>query len=111
MEHPAPQPALYVAPDGNDAWSGRLPRPNREGTDGPVATLSRARDLARPMRTRPGARRLIEQSRVLALLLNGLKASQDHGYLPGADLRRQGLMFWSTVHGAVRLRAMLMASR
>ena len=41
--------------------------------------------------------------RVLALLLNGLKESQDHGYLPGADLRRQGLMFWSTVHGAVSL--------
>ena len=41
--------------------------------------------------------------RVLALLLNGLRESQDHGYLPGADLRRQGLMFWSTVHGAVSL--------
>jgi hypothetical protein len=41
---------LYVAPNGNDAWSGRLPAPNRKGTDGPVATLVRARDLLRSAR-------------------------------------------------------------
>lgn len=33
---------LYVAPNGNDAWSGRLPSPNRTKTDGPFATLQRA---------------------------------------------------------------------
>lgn len=33
---------LYVAPNGNDAWSGRLPSPNRAKTDGPFATLQRA---------------------------------------------------------------------
>ncbi|MFT3973089.1 MAG: right-handed parallel beta-helix repeat-containing protein [Amaricoccus sp.] len=37
--------AIYVAPDGRDAWSGHAPAPS--GTDGPVATLERARDLAR----------------------------------------------------------------
>ena len=37
----APPPTVYVATDGNDAWSGRLPAPNREGTDGPLATLAR----------------------------------------------------------------------
>ena len=38
---------LYVAPDGSDSWSGRLAQPNPARTDGPVATLERARDLLR----------------------------------------------------------------
>ena len=33
---------LVVAPGGNDAWSGRLARPNAQGTDGPLATLPAA---------------------------------------------------------------------
>ncbi|MBM3477090.1 MAG: hypothetical protein FJX75_27800, partial [Armatimonadetes bacterium] len=44
-------PSLYVAPDGNDAWSGRLPRPNRAKTDGPFATLARARDEVRKLKS------------------------------------------------------------
>ncbi|MCC6486183.1 MAG: right-handed parallel beta-helix repeat-containing protein, partial [Candidatus Hydrogenedentes bacterium] len=38
---------LHVGPAGNDAWSGTLPEPNAAKTDGPVATLTRARDLLR----------------------------------------------------------------
>lgn len=38
---------LYVSPTGNDAWSGRLPEANAAQTDGPVATLTRARDAVR----------------------------------------------------------------
>lgn len=38
---------LYVAPDGNDAWSGSLDRPNGDGTDGPLASLAGARDAVR----------------------------------------------------------------
>ncbi len=37
-----PQGDWYVAPNGNDAWSGKLPRPNLWRSDGPFATLSRA---------------------------------------------------------------------
>lgn len=44
--------SVYVAPSGNDQWSGRTARPNRAGTDGPVASLTRARDLAREVRAR-----------------------------------------------------------
>jgi len=33
----------FVAIDGNDAWSGTLPAPNTAHTDGPFATLPRAR--------------------------------------------------------------------
>jgi hypothetical protein len=40
-------PSVYVATDGNDAWSGRLARPNRAKTDGPFATLARAREEVR----------------------------------------------------------------
>lgn len=38
---------FYVAAQGNDAWSGRLAAPNAENTDGPFATLARARDALR----------------------------------------------------------------
>ncbi|MGQ9731076.1 MAG: right-handed parallel beta-helix repeat-containing protein [Candidatus Zipacnadales bacterium] len=41
---------LYVAPTGNDAWSGRLNQPNRAGTDGPLASLQGARDAVRKLK-------------------------------------------------------------
>ena len=41
---------LYVSPDGNDAWSGRLPEPAADGGDGPVASPSAARDRLRALR-------------------------------------------------------------
>jgi len=42
---------LYVSPDGKDTWSGGLAKPNADGTDGPVATLERARDILRQKRS------------------------------------------------------------
>jgi hypothetical protein len=41
---------LYVSPHGNDAWSGSLAAPNRGATDGPFATLQRARDEVRKLK-------------------------------------------------------------
>jgi hypothetical protein len=41
---------FYVAPGGNDAWSGRRAAPNAARTDGPWATLQRARDGIRQLR-------------------------------------------------------------
>lgn len=38
---------FYVAPNGNDNWSGHLPYPNRTHTDGPFATLGRAQQAVR----------------------------------------------------------------
>ena len=47
----AAQPVtLYVAPDGNDEWSGRLAEPDPGGADGPLATLLGARDAVRRLR-------------------------------------------------------------
>jgi hypothetical protein len=33
----------FVAPGGNDRWSGKLAAPNADGSDGPLATLNAAR--------------------------------------------------------------------
>ena len=38
---------FYVATNGNDGWSGKLLEPNALKTDGPFATLGRARDAVR----------------------------------------------------------------
>jgi hypothetical protein len=38
---------VYVAPNGNDAWSGAFEAPNTDGTDGPFATIAGARDALR----------------------------------------------------------------
>ena len=38
---------FYVSPGGRDTWSGRLPSMDAAGTDGPFATLTRARDAVR----------------------------------------------------------------
>ena len=44
---------LHVAPNGNDAWSGNLQQPNAQKTDGPLATLTGARNAVRRLKT-PG---------------------------------------------------------
>ncbi len=41
---------FYVAVDGRDTWSGRLERPNRDGTDGPLASLAGARDAVQRLK-------------------------------------------------------------
>ncbi len=40
----------YIAVNGNDNWSGLLPEPNKNNTDGPFATLVKARDSVRELR-------------------------------------------------------------
>jgi parallel beta-helix repeat protein len=45
---------FYVAPNGNDSWSGKLAAPNAAATDGPFATLTRARDAVRALRSAAG---------------------------------------------------------
>ncbi|HSI33216.1 MAG: right-handed parallel beta-helix repeat-containing protein [Phycisphaerae bacterium] len=47
---PARAATLYVAPDGNDAWSGRVARPTGDRADGPLATAGGARDALRKLR-------------------------------------------------------------
>ncbi|MGO8018354.1 right-handed parallel beta-helix repeat-containing protein [Rhizobium leguminosarum] len=44
---PAARAVFYVSPDGKDTWSGHLPKANSRRTDGPFASIERARDAAR----------------------------------------------------------------
>lgn len=46
---PAKPLTLYVAPGGNDQWSGGLEKPNEEKNDGPLASLAGARDAIRKL--------------------------------------------------------------
>jgi hypothetical protein len=49
------QPVIfYVAPNGNDVWSGKLAKPSKFRRDGPFATLSKARDAIRELKLRQG---------------------------------------------------------
>ncbi len=41
---------LYVAPNGQDTWSGRLRQPNATRSDGPLASLTGARDAIRKLK-------------------------------------------------------------
>jgi len=41
---------LYVSPQGNDAWTGTLKKPNESKTDGPFATIQGARDAIRKLK-------------------------------------------------------------
>ena len=46
-----PQADFYVGPNGNDSWTGRLVAPNTSSTDGPFATLAKARDAIRQIKS------------------------------------------------------------
>jgi hypothetical protein len=48
---------VYVSPTGNDQWSGATAQPNAQGTEGPVATLERARDILRQKKPVAGEER------------------------------------------------------
>jgi len=53
-----PSPALgsfFVATNGNDQWSGALPAPKPDGTDGPFATPARALKATRDFRQQDAA--------------------------------------------------------
>lgn len=41
---------FYVAPNGNDQWTGQLAQPNSDKSDGPLASLQAARDAVRKLK-------------------------------------------------------------
>lgn len=45
----APPATYFVSPAGNDAWSGKLLKPNSRKTDGPLRTIEGARDALRKL--------------------------------------------------------------
>jgi Right handed beta helix region len=56
---PATEADFYVALDGDDRWSGKLPAPDQQKNDGPFATLERARDAVRSLKGQSSGRRSI----------------------------------------------------
>ena len=48
------QADFFVATTGSDAWSGKLPSPNADKTDGPFASIPRALDALKASSTRGG---------------------------------------------------------
>ncbi len=42
---------FYVATDGNDTWTGTISSPNPDSTDGPFATLERAKQAVRDLKS------------------------------------------------------------
>ncbi len=46
---PPPRADFFVAPDGRDAWSGRLASSDAHGVDGPFASLARAKEAVRQL--------------------------------------------------------------
>jgi hypothetical protein len=67
-----PTADFYVSPRGSDTWSGTLSEPNDPRTDGPFATLQRARDAVRES--------LKNRSGDIVVLIRGgnLPAEPDH---------------------------------
>lgn len=55
---------FYVAPGGNDSWSGTLPAANAASTDGPFASIARAQLAVRALRQS-------NPSRALTIMLRG----------------------------------------
>jgi len=42
--------ALFIAPSGNDNWSGKLAEPNKNETDGPFATFQKTQETIRELK-------------------------------------------------------------
>lgn len=57
---------FFVATDGNDSWSGTVAAPDSAGTDGPFATLVRARNAVRALKTEQG-----EQRKPITVMVRG----------------------------------------
>ena len=54
---------FFVAANGSNAWSGRFAQANPAGTDGPFATLPRARDAVRELKKRSSKKDLVVRIR------------------------------------------------
>lgn len=87
---------FYVAADGDDSWSGRSPVADPHSTDGPFATLARARDAVRELRRNSpdrdvvvlirGGRYRLEETVVFSLADSGQgDASVTYAAYPGEE--------------------------
>ena len=80
---------FYVATHGNDAWSGRLPSPNAGMTDGPFASLERARNAIRAKKSAAGGMSVVIRGGVYARSAT-LTLGKDDSGAPGAPIVYRG---------------------
>ncbi len=82
---------LYVSTEGDDSWSGRLPEPNADRTDGPFATLKRARDEIRRLKSEGKLEGFAEKSarQLYEAIQNSKKARLDR-FLYALGIRHVG---------------------
>jgi len=86
-----PSADIYIAPNGNDTWSGALPKP-KDG-DGPVATIARAQELVR-------ARRLSQAGPITVLLRGGTyRISEPLTFGPADSGSRAAPITWAAYPG------------
>ena len=86
---------IHVAADGNDAWAGRLERPDMDVGDGPVATIGRAVELA--------AQLPAETSRVEIVIQPGEYSLESPVAIAGTDKSLPPLVIRAAVPGKVRV--------
>ena len=80
---------LYVAVNGDDFWSGRLPRANAQMTDGPFATLQAACKASRTLGTKKRKKIIIHQGQYFfdePLVLTDRDAGLSIESAPGAKV-------------------------
>ena len=91
---PAAKPLCYVAPNGNDQWSGNLAAPNKARTDGPLATFAAAQQKVR-------AARQADPNRPLTVLFRG-GVSAKRMYRTGISYAEwSALDLWPSDHAGV----------
>ncbi|MBN1127315.1 MAG: right-handed parallel beta-helix repeat-containing protein [Sedimentisphaerales bacterium] len=104
---------FYIAPNGNDAWSGTLSRPNETETDGPFASIQVAVEVAR--RTGIGTEQTIivingdyflskpivlnAQDKGIKIIGLGEHKPVLYGGHPVTGWVRDGKIYWATVEG------------
>jgi parallel beta helix pectate lyase-like protein len=85
----------FVATDGNDAWSGTLPSPNTGRTDGPFASLPRARDELRKRRSANG----VPAGATIVVRRGTYSLAGPLTFLPEDSGTEQGPVTFTAAHG------------
>jgi len=86
ISKPLAEVKLYVATDGNDRWSGTLTGPNETRTDGPFASVNRARDAARILARGTSAPIVVQIRGGIYVLSEPLVFTPDDSGSPGAPV-------------------------
>ena len=76
------QADFYVSTGGSDSWSGTLAAPNAQRSDGPFATLERARDAVRDLKKQQIDRHRCSDSR-------GNLSTEEHGRVRSGGFGRR----------------------